>query len=447
MKRLFAGTVLCLMMAGAAVAEEPFFSGSFDEACKLAREKGKIVMVDFYTTWCGPCRMLDRHTWPDQKVRQWLADKTIPIKVDADRNRNLAARFHVRSYPTIVFLTPDGEEIGRTRGFQQPLAFITNADKVLEGSRMKTALKPVPKPSPNPAQEAPPTQAKTAPVVSANDAILERTNRARQLAASERYEEALSELLWCFDQGSREAGPFRLRLTVVLAEIAKLGRVYEPAAQAMRTRRDLRQRMLMAGASESVPVDQRMPLSDLVAMANELAALNAAMEEPQRNLAMFHHLGKQGTVGKELQQALFDDLLDFLLASRSYQDIVNCAGDINGRIDRKIQRCQQLAGSSAGVSDKSRDDLTHYLRQQVALEGGKFYEALLAVGRPEDARKLAERILEFDPAPSVYASFVSHAVKAQSFDAARELVDRAEHRLKETDMTLVRRAAASIPRS
>ncbi len=443
MRKTYLGAMMSIVFAASVVAEEPFFDGTFEEACKLAGEKGKVVMVDFYTTWCGPCRMLDRHTWPDPKVKQWLSENAIAFKVDADKHRNLATRYHIRSYPTMVFINPDGSEVGRTRGFQQPLTFVTNADALLAARRNAVANQQVGPPT---MQEPSAEKAPPAPP-SPNQIITERTNRARKLASEGKYDEALSELLWCFDQGDQDAKLSRVRLTLVLGEIVNLGRQHEPATKALLTRRDLREKSLLSALVDDSQPQQKPRRQELIAQAIELSSLNAALGDSQRNVANFHQYGRQGPIGRELQRAIFMDLLDALLAVHSYQEIVDCAGDVHERVEQRIQRCLQVSGSGSGVSAKSRDDLVHYLRQQVTIEGGKFFEALLGVGRYNEARQLSERVLEFDHSPSAYASFVSHAVKAQAFDAARELVDRAEKRLRAGEMTIVRRAAASIPQS
>ena len=99
----------------------------FDSALAAAKKDGKIVVVDFYTTWCGPCKKLDRETWPDEKVAGWLADNAIFIKIDAEKEASLASRFRVSAYPTIVFLDAEGEVLRTVIGFQSPRGFLKAA--------------------------------------------------------------------------------------------------------------------------------------------------------------------------------------------------------------------------------------------------------------------------------------------------------------------------------
>ncbi len=75
-----------------------------------------VVLVDFFATWCGPCRMLGPEL---EKLAE--KDPTINVvKIDVDEFQELAAEFNVRAVPTLV-LFKDGEAITTASGFR-PLA-------------------------------------------------------------------------------------------------------------------------------------------------------------------------------------------------------------------------------------------------------------------------------------------------------------------------------------
>ena len=90
-------------------------------------------MVDFFTTWCGPCKKLDKLTWPDPAVQKWLAEKTVALKIDAEKDVPLAKRFKITAYPTILFVNADGKEIDHLLGFAEPDDFLAAAKGVLSG--------------------------------------------------------------------------------------------------------------------------------------------------------------------------------------------------------------------------------------------------------------------------------------------------------------------------
>jgi thiol:disulfide interchange protein len=87
-----------------------------EPALAQARETGRPIMVDFFATWCPPCKMLDAQTYSDSRVRE--ASKTwIMVRIDVDRNKTLAQQYQISSIPTIVVLDSTGKETRRTTGF------------------------------------------------------------------------------------------------------------------------------------------------------------------------------------------------------------------------------------------------------------------------------------------------------------------------------------------
>ncbi|MEM5779590.1 MAG: thioredoxin [Lawsonibacter sp.] len=92
-----------------------FNQESFDQALS----EGKLMMVDFWADWCGPCRMLG-------PVIEGLADqygeKIVVGKVNVDEEQELAIRYGVMSIPTVIFFK-DGKEIDRKVGVMPAEAF------------------------------------------------------------------------------------------------------------------------------------------------------------------------------------------------------------------------------------------------------------------------------------------------------------------------------------
>ena len=79
---------------------------------EVEKSKGAII-VDFYATWCGPCKMLSPVL---EEVAETEKDVKI-LKVDIDENMDLAQRFGIMSVPTLM-LFKDGKEYGREIGFK-----------------------------------------------------------------------------------------------------------------------------------------------------------------------------------------------------------------------------------------------------------------------------------------------------------------------------------------
>jgi thiol:disulfide interchange protein len=93
-------------------------------AAEEARRTGKPMMAYFTANWCGPCQSLKHTTWADKAVEAALRDY-VPVKIDVDRNGELAARHRVGSIPAFVVLDAAGERLNSMEaGALPPEAFI-----------------------------------------------------------------------------------------------------------------------------------------------------------------------------------------------------------------------------------------------------------------------------------------------------------------------------------
>ena len=137
--------LMAVVTVSTAVAQEINWV-SFEEAIALQKKNPKKAMIDMYTTWCGPCKKLDRETFHNKDVVDYVNKHYYAVKFNAEGNeevtfngntfgnpnydpakakrRNSAhelARFYqIRAFPTIVFLDEKSDFITPVRGYKTP---------------------------------------------------------------------------------------------------------------------------------------------------------------------------------------------------------------------------------------------------------------------------------------------------------------------------------------
>lgn len=97
-----------------------------DSAVKQARASGKRVIIDFETTWCGPCKTMDEWIWTDAEVAAALHAGYVGVKLDGDIEKAHVKRFEVTGYPTMVILDPATDKVvKKVSGYQSSVQVLT----------------------------------------------------------------------------------------------------------------------------------------------------------------------------------------------------------------------------------------------------------------------------------------------------------------------------------
>ena len=112
-----------------------FFHGTFEDALALAAQEDKKVFVDVYTTWCGPCIVMQESVFPLPEVGDYFNARFVNFKFDAENEQEngpeLAARYDIGVYPTYLVLDSEGREISRATSAMSGDQFISLASQML----------------------------------------------------------------------------------------------------------------------------------------------------------------------------------------------------------------------------------------------------------------------------------------------------------------------------
>lgn len=115
---------------------------SWEEALQAARAERKLVFVDAYTSWCGPCKMMDRISFADKTVGQAFNESFINVKINMEKGEGpqLARDYRVSAYPTLLFINHLGELVYRQVGYKSPEELLTVAEAAAEPERNPALL-------------------------------------------------------------------------------------------------------------------------------------------------------------------------------------------------------------------------------------------------------------------------------------------------------------------
>lgn len=90
---------------------------SYSDAQKRKSDTDRKFFIYFHADWCAYCHQLDRNTFSDAEVADYINANFTPVLIDTDKEKKLATRFSVQGLPDLRFLDRDGKGIARWPGF------------------------------------------------------------------------------------------------------------------------------------------------------------------------------------------------------------------------------------------------------------------------------------------------------------------------------------------
>lgn len=111
-----------------------FFEGTWKEALEKAKAEDKLVFVDSYTTWCGPCIKMAKNVFTQESVGNFFNENFINLKLDMEKEDGISFghKYPVKAYPTLQFIDGEGKVVKKIQGGQQAEGLISLGEAALK---------------------------------------------------------------------------------------------------------------------------------------------------------------------------------------------------------------------------------------------------------------------------------------------------------------------------
>lgn len=120
-----------------------FEDSNFASILAKAKKENKLVFIDAYASWCGPCKLMVKNIFPLQSVGDYYNSHFINAKIDMEKGEGieLAKKYNVKAFPTYLFIDGNGEAVHRTLGYVEEKDFIQFAKDAEDPNKRLTSLK------------------------------------------------------------------------------------------------------------------------------------------------------------------------------------------------------------------------------------------------------------------------------------------------------------------
>jgi thiol-disulfide isomerase/thioredoxin len=333
--------------------------------------------------WCGPCKRMDRTTWREDKVVEWVKANAIAIQVDVDKEPETAKLLRVSAMPTMVLFRGE-EELDRTVGLQTGDALLKWVNNAQAG---KTALMAAREKAE--AQD----QSKEAQV----DA---RYELARALVQQGQHEEGAKELLWVFRESAAVPKMTGVRGSFLIGDLERAVAA-DPKARAL----VLTERDALAARMKESPFDHEI--------VNDWANLNEALGDQEATLAWFD-ANKDNPKAEGPVRWIGRDLIPLLIERGRWADAGRLYGDGEREMDLLEMTSKHTLDTPTppampgDMAAEFKEQQRQHTREQMA----RVYAALLAAGNEKAANRIALRALKLMDDPAMQRTLVETALQA-----------------------------------
>lgn len=137
MKKVLKVIFFSLSLSSVNAQEINFEKGSWQQTLAKAKAQNKPIFIDFFTTWCGPCKLLEQKVYSKPEVIQKMNTNFINFKIDAEKGEgpDLARKFEVSAYPFLVWADKNQNVLLTDAGYMPVNEFMKSVDNALNQYR------------------------------------------------------------------------------------------------------------------------------------------------------------------------------------------------------------------------------------------------------------------------------------------------------------------------
>lgn len=378
---------LCAVPSARAGDDLPpvFDKRPYADARKAAMEGKKWFIVKATAVWCPPCQQMDKTTWRDETVVEWLKKNAIIVALDVDKEQKLAEGLSIESMPTMVAFKDGDKEFDRVVGYKPSPVMLAWLEGLARGEKSIEAVR----------------KRAQAPADGRVD-VRARMELARSLAMDRKYLEAADEYLWLWkNMLEHEPAMYGVRLSFMASDMDGLARKSEEARGKFVALRDETGKRM---EGEKVEMED---VADWVVLNNRV------LNDADATVKWFERVKDQPKWQPFINRVSFD-LTEMFIELGRWADVGRLSIDPLAELQSDWQLLKLTSGHELpkGLNKEERKQLEEMPRQMFREKTGQRYAGLLAAEREELAERLAAKAREHDPSIHMVKTLVGTALDA-----------------------------------
>ncbi|MCC5787812.1 MAG: thioredoxin family protein [Phycisphaerales bacterium] len=379
---LLACAVLLSCGVASAAPDGVFADKPFAEAKAQAVDENRLLVVKGTAVWCGPCRRMDRETWPNPELAAFIREHAIAVAVDVDQERELARELGIRAMPTIIVFR-EGEDFARVTGYQTPAQMLAFLEAAKRGEAIgEEELRDL-------AQRA-------------REDVHARLDLAREQVHQGKLDEAAENYAWLWDNMVERAQWSGVRISFMAGDMRRLADEHAPAKRRFTQIRDREEEKLRAGEAS---------IDDL----DDWIVLNQVVGDDQRSLDWFDRVNDDEH-GRETIQRVSHRVDGLLRRHGRWVDLGRMFDNPTLRVQRDLQSHLRMFNEL-----RANAELDGFMEEVEALgvvndllgrDLSTIYKSLLAADRVDDAIAVRELLALRVPDPWLREYIIADALES-----------------------------------